>query len=161
MALALADLGYPTALSRDSDVPLLPDYIAALASANIPVFEYGGLLNTEQAIFYVASDAQVQRLLELARTNHGQDSVDDNLILRIPGLDRAIARNDFGAWELMTGKTGAEIREIIAEVAGRKKWFKDQRIGRGLGPIVWTIAGECHASPLCQTIVAVEAWLYA
>lgn len=121
MALALADLGYPTALSRDSDVPLPPDHIAALASANIPVFEYGGLLNTEQAIFYVASDAQVQRLLELARTNHGQDLVDDNLILRIPRLDRAMARNDFGDWALMTGKTGAEIREIIAEVAGRKK----------------------------------------
>lgn len=161
MALALADLGYPTALSRDSDVPLPPDRIAALAGANVPVFEYGGLLNTEQAIFHVASDAQVQRLLELARTNHGQDSVDDNLILKIPELDRATAQSDFGAWELITGKTGTELREIIAEVAGRRKWFKDQRIGRGLGPIVWTIAGECHTSPLCKTIVAVEAWLYA
>lgn len=161
MVLALADLGFPAALYRDSDVPLPPDSVAALAAANIPVIEYGDQLDTEQAIFYVASNVQVQRLLDLARENHGQDSVDDSLIPKIPGLDRTTAQYDFGGWELVCGKTGAELRQIIAEVANRKKWFKEQRIGRELGSIVWAVAAECHSSQLCRAIISVESWIYA
>ncbi|MEG0558093.1 MAG: AAA family ATPase, partial [Comamonas sp.] len=56
MALALAGLGYTTAIYRDSDTVLSPAIVAALAAADVPIFEYGGGLNTEQAIFSAASD---------------------------------------------------------------------------------------------------------
>lgn len=41
LALALAGLGYPAAMFRDSDTVLAPATIAALAAAGVPVFEYG------------------------------------------------------------------------------------------------------------------------
>jgi hypothetical protein len=161
LALALADLGYPTALFRDSDVALPPGDVANLVDAGVPVFEYGELLNTEQAIFSVANDAAVQALLGYTRLQRGDDTVNDNLAAKIPGLDRTNAGIDFGEWEDTFGKSGEELREIIAEVTSRKKWFKDQRIGRGLAPHAWGIAVANPESPLAKTLAAVEAWLYA
>lgn len=161
LALSLADLGYSTALFRDSDVPLTAENITELAAANVPIFEYGGMLNTEQAIFSAASDAAVQALLGYARLERGEDSVNDNLGAQIHGMNRANASINFSEWPANFGKSGEELRDIIAEVTSRKKWFKDQRIGRGLAPHVWPIAQANANSPLAKTLAAVEAWLYA
>lgn len=161
LALALAALGYSVALFRDSDVALTAANIADLAKKDVPVFEYGDMLNTEQALFTVADDNAVQALLEYTRLQRGEDSVNDNLAAKIPGLNRANASISFNEWEDTFGKSGEELREIIAEVTSRKKWFKDQRIGRGLAPHVWGIASENPESPLAKTLAAVEAWLYA
>ena len=161
MALALAGLGYATAIYRDSDTVLSPAIVAALAVADVPIFEYGGGLNTEQAIFSAASDALVQELLVYAREERGNDAIDNNLNIKIPDLDIATIRGDFAAWEPFSEMDDTQLREVIAEVAGRKKWFKDQRIGRGLAPIVWRIAAESPASPLATALTQAEAWLYA
>lgn len=161
MALALAGLGYATAIYRDSDTVLSPAIVAALAAADVPIFEYGGGLNTEQAIFSTASDALVQELLVYAREERGDDAIDNNLDIKIPDLDIATIRGDFAAWELFSEMDGAQLREAIAEVAGRKKWFKDQRIGRGLAPMVWRIAAENPVSPLATALTQAEVWLYA
>jgi hypothetical protein len=161
LALALAHLGYPTALFRDSDVALTEDNIADLKDAEVPVFEYGDWLNTEQALFSVADDQAVQALLGYARLQRGDDTVNDNLAAKIPGLDRTNAATNFAHWEVTFGKSGEELREIISEVTSRKKWFKDQRIGRGLAPHAWGIAVANPESPLAKTLAAVEAWMYA
>ena len=161
MALALAGLGYTTAIYRDSDTVLSPAIVAALAAADVPIFEYVGGLNTEQAIFSTASDALVQELLVYAREERGDDAIDNNLDIKIPDLDIATIRGDFAAWELFSEMDGAQLREAIAEVAGRKKWFKDQRIGRGLAPMVWRIAAENPVSPLATALTQAEVWLYA
>jgi len=161
LALALAKLGYPTALFRDSDVALTPDNIVDLKDAEVPVFEYGNWLNTEQALFSVADDEAVQALLGYARYQRGEDTVNDNLAAKIPGFDRTNAATNFLHWEVTFGKSGEELRAIIAEVTSRKKWFKDQRIGRGLAPHAWDIAVANPDSPLAKTLAAVEAWLYA
>lgn len=161
LAWSLANLGYPTALFMDSDVPLPPADAAALSAAGVQVIEYGNNLNTEQAIFSFASDFRVQELLNLAITHHGDDSVYGSLLPKIPGMNPANARQHFNTWATAFGKTSLELREIISEVASRKKWFKDQRIGRGLGPIVWAIAGENHTCALTRALLTVEAWLYA
>ncbi|CAG2158323.1 hypothetical protein LMG31506_06329 [Cupriavidus yeoncheonensis] len=161
MALALAGLGYMTAIYRDSDTVLTPFTVAALAAAGIPVFEYGGGLNTEQAMFSSASDKLVQELLVFARKERGDDAIDNNLDLKMPDVDIATIKGDFAAWELFSKLDGAQLREAIAEVAGRKKWFKDQRIGRGLAPTVWRIASENPVSPLAMALAQAEAWLYA
>lgn len=161
MALALAGLGYATAIYRDSDTILSPAIVSALAAADVPIFEYGGGLNTEQAIFSAASNALVQELLVYAREERGDDAIDNNLDIKIPDLDIAIIRGDFAAWELFSKMDDTQLREAIAEVAGRKKWFKDQRIGRGLAPMVWRIAAENSASPLATALTQAKAWLYA
>ena len=161
LALALAGLGYPTAMFRDSDTVLAPATVAALATAGVPVFEYGGGLNTEQAIFTAASDELVQALLVYAREERGDAAIDDNLNIRMPDLGLDLIRGDFGNWFLLSELDDAQLREAVAEVAARKKWFKDQRIGRGLAPMVARVAAANAASPLATTLAQVEAWLYA
>lgn len=161
LALALANLGYATAIFRDSDVALTADNIADLKNVEVPVFEYGDWLNTEQALFRVADDDAVQALLDYARHQLGEDTVNDNLAANILGLDRTNANTNFTHWDVKFGKSGEELREIIAEVTSRKKWFKDQRIGRGLAPYAWGIAVANPESSLAKTLAAVEAWLYA
>lgn len=161
LALALAGLGYTTAIYRDSDTVLTPLAVAALTAAGVPVFEYGGGLNTEQAIFSSASDEVVQELLVFAREERGDDAIDNNLDIKLTDINIATIRGNFAAWDLLSEMDGVQLREAIAEVAGRKKWFKDQRIGRGLAPLVWRIATENPASPLAMALAQTEAWLYA
>lgn len=161
LALVLAGLGYPTAMFRDSDTVLPPKTIAALARAHVPVFEYGDGLNTEQAIFSAANDELVQALLAYARQERGDAAVDDNLNTRIPDVGIAIIRGDFADWSLFSALDAMQLREAVAEVAARKKWFKDQRIGRGVAPLVARIVAANAGAPLATVLAQVEAWLYA
>lgn len=161
LALTLAGLGYPTAVFRDSDTILSPATVTALAAAGVPVFEYGCRLNTEQAIFSASSDELVQALLAYAREERGAAAVDDNLNTRIPDLGIDRIRGDFNKWELQSALDAAQLRDAVAEVAARKKWFKDQRIGRGLAPLVARVAAANAASPLATALTQVEVWLYA
>jgi hypothetical protein len=161
MALSLASLGFDTAIYRDSDTALSAENIAALNAMAIPVFEYGGGLNTENAVFSAASDSSVQELLVHARAEKGSDAIDNNLDLKIPDLGIEFIRDDFASWTLFTELDGSQLRQAILEVADRKKWFKDQRIGRGLAPVVGRIVAAAPESPLAQTLSKVEAWLYA
>ncbi|MDX7735029.1 ATP-dependent nuclease [Aeromonas caviae] len=161
LAVALSNLGYPVALFRDSDVPLRPEENADLAATHVSVFEYGHMLNTEQAIFNSASDQMVQRLLEYVRDERGVDPVNDSIFPAIPGMSKAMVAQDFSTWGLDSHFTALELRERLAEVAGRKKWFKDNRIGREIAPIVWSIVSADETSPLSCTLAQVEEWLYA
>jgi len=161
MALALANLGYPTALFMDSDVPLAPPTAAALMAAGVHVYEYGNMLNTEQAIFTAANNQRVQQLLTVAKANHGEDPVSDSLLPRIAGLTHLTIREDFSNWELNCELSAAELKTIVANVAKNKKWFKEQRYGREIGPIVWNIISENHQAPLTGALLHLEAWAYA
>lgn len=161
LALALSVLGYPTAIIRDSDLSLPPESVIALDAAGIPVFEYGEGLDTEGAIFIDAPDASVQALLNYARDQHNDDFINDNLAQKIQGFNRVNSQQDFSHWAEISGKSGEELRKIIAEVATQKKWFKNQRIGRGMAQHVWRIALEKPDSRIAKTILAVEKWLYA
>jgi hypothetical protein len=163
IALALAGLGYETGIFMDSDVPLTADILAQLAAARVTILEYGPATgyNTEQAVFLAASNVRVQELLTIARTNHSAESINDALFPKIAGFTLAHVQEDFKNWELNTALNGGQLRLIVAEVAKRKKWFKEQRYGRQLGPSIWAIMCENHASELCKTLLQVEAWLYA
>jgi hypothetical protein len=161
LALALHSLGYLTAIYRDSDTALSEANQTALSTSGIPVFEYGNDLNTEQAIFSAASDFLMQELLEYARAERGEDAIDDNINIKIPDLGLATIRGPFSTWDLTGDLDGSQLREAIAEVAAKRRWFKDQRIGRGLAPMVWRIATEMPTSPLARTLEQAEAWLYA
>lgn len=168
MALALAKLGYLTALYRDSDKPLNSKQKSKLAAAHIPIFEYGNSLYTELAIFDAATDIDVQELLQFAREERGNDSINNNLAAKIDDLSIEIIRHDFADWAPISTKSGEELRVAISEVAAAKDkgenakpWFKDQRLGRGLAPFVWNIVTKAPTSPLAITLAAAEAWLYA
>ena len=159
IASELAALGFKVAIYRDSDLSLTADQQAAVTAAGIPVFEYGSLLNTEQAIFFAATDDQVERLLNYAREERGA-TVDDNIIGKISAVDRTTVAAHFNAWALLVDCEEEELRRELAKLFADRKWFKDQRIGRGLAPIVWDIVLENQESPLAKAILAAEAWLY-
>jgi hypothetical protein len=161
MAIALANLGYPTALFMDSDVPLPPLIVAALQSAGVPVYEYGDMLNTEQAIFTAASNQSVQKLLTVARANHGEDPVNDALFPKIGGFNHQNIKDDFNDWDMNCDLSPAQLKMIVANIAKNKKWFKEQRYGREIGPIVWGIVCENHPAPLTRVLIQLETWCYA
>jgi hypothetical protein len=171
MALNLAKMGFTVAIYRDSDDAIGAAQIEALNAAGIPVFEYGGGIYTERAIFEAAEDAQVQRILEYAREQRGEGFINDNLVAKIPGLDAVTVREQFELWEILAGVDLANVRAALSEVSSgkafetreerkSKNWFKDQVRARGLGPIVHDIAATNPGSPLAQTLKRVEAWLY-
>ncbi|WP_122417251.1 ATP-dependent nuclease [Pseudomonas viridiflava] len=162
LTVALVGLGYRVALFRDSDVPLTAEEMSRLNAVEVQVFEYGNLLNTEQAIFYDASALQVQRLLDHARAERGVDPINDSIFPAIGDMDRLAVAEDFATWELVhTALNDQQLRARLAEVASRKKWFKDARISRDIAPIVWSIADGNRASPLAIALAQVEGWLYA
>jgi hypothetical protein len=103
----------------------------------------------------------VQALLVFAREEHTADSVDSCLANKIADLDVATIQLDFDAWEIFTELNGDQLREAIADVAHKKKWFKEQRLGRAVSPLAWRIAEEDPGSPLASTLSKAEAWLYA
>lgn len=163
MALGLAKLGYQVAIFMDSDVPLTPDTANQIAEAQVQIIEYGvgTLLNTEQAIFTPASDTHVQELIQIAQWNHGEDSINESLIAKLPGLNHLSVQGDVSGWSAITQIPGPQIRLIVAEVAKRKKWFKEQRYGREIAPVVWRIICHDHHSPLTGVFLALETWIYA
>ena len=105
-----------------------------------------------------------------ARAERGDDFVDNNLASKITDLSVEAIRDKFADWQVFTALDGSQLRAAIADVAcgkaakdkkDKKPWFKDQRIGRGLAPMVWRIAAAAPASPLALALAQVEAWLYA
>lgn len=171
MALNLHKMGFTVAIYRDSDDSLGPAQAAALAAAGIPVFEYGGGIYTEWAIFEAADDTHIQRILEYAREERGDGFVNDNLVSKIPGLDAYTVRESFEFWTLFAELDAAGLRAGLSEVSSgkafekrddkkNKSWFKDQIRARGLAPIVQDIVTTAPDSRLAQTLKRIEAWLY-
>jgi hypothetical protein len=160
IALGLAGLGFKVAIYRDSDTALSTANLTLLATAGVTVFEYGEGLDVEHALFSAADDDQVQRLLTHARAERGEAKINDNLLAALD-LGREAIAGDFSIWSLLSEHEGPELRRRVADVFVARKWFKDQRIGRGVGPIAWDVAAANPASPLAANLEAAEAWLYA
>lgn len=161
MAIALANLGYQTALFMDSDVPLAPHTAWLLNTSGVRVFEYGEMLNTEQAVFTAANSQRVQQLLTIARINHDENPVNDALFPKIEGLNHLTVKEDFINWWQNSNLNDAEMKKIIANVAKNKKWFKEQRYGREIGQIIWNIIEESPQAPLSLALLGLEGWAYA
>ena len=135
--------------------------ITELRARGIAVFEYGSNLNTEQAIFSAASDNVIQDLVNYARREHGDDSVDTCLNNKLNTLSISVIREDFSGWGNTCSLDGVQLREAIADVASKKKWFKDQHRGRGLASMVWQIICDKPDSPIAMTLKKAKDWLYA
>jgi hypothetical protein len=160
MALSLASLGYPVGLYIDSDVPLDIQVRQLLDDAGVSIFEYGGGLNTEQAIFSAASDEEVQLMLEHVRGVHGNNPVDGSLLPKVGDVKIDVIRLPFAEWLLHSARDSAELRSAISEVAAKKKWIKGRQLAHDFAPLVCNVIKRDRASPLAQAMAAVEAWLY-
>ncbi|MCZ2903229.1 ATP-dependent nuclease [Burkholderia thailandensis] len=161
LAVALATLGYPVALYRDSDRPLTPDETRDIAAAGVVVFQYDGTMDTETALFTAASDAQVQALLDYARAEKTEESVAATLKARDAELTPETTSLAFNSWEPLVTASGAALRATLAQIASKKNWFKELHSGRAIAPIAWQIVEQAPASAFSKCVRALEAWLYA
>ncbi|MEN8501816.1 MULTISPECIES: ATP-dependent nuclease [Paraburkholderia] len=161
LALALAALGYPVAMFRDSDRALTADQKSRLAAAGVTVFQYVGDMDTESALLTVASLARVEELLEVAREEKGRDAVNASIRAKIPNLSPETLNSTVGSWSLLDDVSDEDIRQALVALSVSMSWFKKLQVGRKIAPIVWSIVCEAPASPLAACLRNVEGWLYA
>lgn len=156
LARALAILGYPVALFRDSDRPLDARWRRPLQELNVQIIEYAEGLNTEQAIFSAAPDELIDLLLGLVRGFINEHNVRDQLVRAMPGLN---PQAPFAEWDLVGDD--AHERTALSTVAVANNWFKTEARGRALAPAINQVIARVPQSPLAQCLSSVERWLYA
>jgi len=160
MSVALSSLGFPVALFRDSDVALKVEEQTKLIECKIKVIEYDDPISTEQAIYLAASDDHIQSIIDHARNEFDEESINDAIIAKLDHLDRHTVRSHFREWIESTSLDARQIRLVLSEIAIRKKWMKDGRLSRELAFIVFSIAEESTDSALSKALSEVEQWLY-
>ena len=160
LAVTLKGLGYETCLFRDSDTEMNSADFEKMKTAGVPIIEYSGKVNTEQAIFLAANNDLVQRLLNFVAEEHGLQSVAACIASQVVGLNPEVAEGPFSEWAQHTNIDPAQLRMTLGEVAHRKKWFKDQRIGRAASKLVWEVIGTNGDSDLAKTFDKIETWIY-
>jgi hypothetical protein len=160
IALAFKALGYDACLFRDSDTELKDEILKALENAGIEVIEYAEKVHTEQAIFLAADDTLVQSLLNFVYDEWGVGPVSACIASKVEGLSEAAAQKPFTTWQEVNQLDGLSLRRVIGGVAAKKKWFKEQRIGREVAPLIWKAILAKEESDLAKVFRRVERWLY-
>jgi AAA domain, putative AbiEii toxin, Type IV TA system/P-loop containing region of AAA domain len=161
LAIALAAMGYPVAMFRDSDRAMTADQLRDTAAAGIAVYQYDGTLDIEAAMFTAANDDEAQALIQYARSEKTEESVRVTLEQQNAELTPAVTSDPFSFWELnLTTLNAATLRALLAHLATEKKWFKELHSGRAIAPIIWRIVSRDPQCPLARCIRSVEGWMY-
>jgi predicted ATP-dependent endonuclease of OLD family len=160
IALALNQLGFEVGLLRDADNELTAEQIKALETADISVIEYEEKVHTEQALFLAADDTLVQALLGFIHAEWSLEAASASIASKVEGLTELAAREPFSTWGQQSGPDASTLRMILGEVAHKKKWFKEQRIGREVSTLMWRAILLNEGSDLAQTFGKVENWVY-
>lgn len=160
-ALELGRLGYQVAFFRDSDRPIedaVKDEIAKLT--NIKTIEWKDGFATEDRVFEDFSPVGVQQLLEIAYSEHGEESILSALqtALSLP----AKPPKQFSDWSSL-GKDAPELRKGLAKASKSKSrpWFKRIDLGEELGRAVADEIARGPETSLAKTLNEIEAWIYA
>ncbi|MBI6884974.1 ATP-dependent nuclease [Pseudomonas putida] len=157
LAMALAGLGYSTALFRDSDQALKANVVGLLQAQNVQVFEYGELQCTEMAIFRACWPDIVDKLIHAAVASLGEATIFAQLRPAFPGVE---VTAPFATW--LAAFPGAEDNwGRIANLAIQFKWFKSEERGRAISAIVDEVVQQGQPSPLSGCIGSIERWVYA
>lgn len=168
VAKHLAELGYPTCLFRDSDIPLTTAETSDLKSLNVEVIEWSGKRSTEQQIFSEISLSGIQSLLDFVYEEFGEAQPLEALALALGTQN--LSSNKCVDW-ITPALPEATLRAAIAEVAQSYKknskapadrvgWFKRIDRGEKLGEVVEAEIKSGLSSSLTQTLDKVEAWSY-
>lgn len=156
LAIALASLGYSTALFRDSDRRLPAAVSASLQRQHVTVLEYGDNLCTEHAILQASWPDIVDELLAAATSTFGSATIQAQLRPAFPGSNVA---GPFANWiPALPGVGGNPFR--LAGLAVQYNWFKSEERGRALAPAVDRLVELGEVGPLSLCLKAVERWLY-
>ena len=112
-----AQLGYPTAIFKDSDKANEHEEQTRLArEANIQIFEWGNNYATEDTLFWCCPTEQIPQIINLAVSRKGEDAINAQI--------QNQSQNKFGLHECLTNFKD-DMRPIIAKAAKKKSWYKD------------------------------------
>jgi predicted ATPase len=156
LAAALAELGYTTALYRDSDRALPAAMSATLQRLNVAVFEYGNDLCTEHAILQASWPDMVDKLLRAAIGTLGSATVLAQLKPAFPGID---VTAQFANW-LPAAQGNIPNHTRVAQLAIQYNWFKSEERGRLIAPVVNQLVELNQPTPLSSCLKSIEQWLY-
>ncbi len=116
-ATAFKDLGYDTAIFKDSDKSAETiAYQQQAAELGIPIFEWGYNYSTESAIFAWCPDHAIPNLLEAAIERKGLESVQGSI--------QSASGNTF-TYSQCLSSFSCNMRAVLGDVARKKEWFKD------------------------------------
>lgn len=160
IALALRNLNYLVSLFRDSDQPLDAGVLNKLNNANVPIIEYAEPLNTEQALFLSSDDNQVGDILKFVHNEHGKEAVAASIASRFDGITSTSAQDNFPVWKVDLSVDANDFRMALGEIAHKKKWFKENRIGREVSELAYNSAKSSPNGHFAVALKKVENWLY-
>ncbi|PQQ33167.1 hypothetical protein C6H69_11975 [Photorhabdus luminescens] len=116
-AEVFAQLGYPTALFKDSDKAqehVGPSQLAA--SKGIAIYEWGNNSATEDVLFMSCPPHLIPRLLDIAIQRKGQTAIEDHI---------AVHSHNQITLDACLNHFQDDYRTILAKAANKKSWFKD------------------------------------
>lgn len=162
VALALAALGYATALYRDSDVSLSTKQQKNLSKMGIYTITYLADIAVEEALFAgIADDLLVDELLVEAERHKGEATVIDQVNKAFPEAGPGgIGDGSFQGMDSMLGLERGVIMQRLANLAKQYSWFKNRYIARELAPVVDEATTQSPTSELALAMREIEAWLY-
>ena len=131
-ALVFAEMGYRTALFRDSDRELGKKEAGALKAAGVVIFEWTDDLATEAAFFRACPDAAIPQLLSIAIDTRTEKSVEDDIA--------AVSDGKLGIEQCLAAPGDPEVRSVLGAASVRKdknnkprNWFKMVEPGERVG----------------------------
>lgn len=156
LATALAGLGYTTALFRDSDQPLKGNAASLLRANNVQVFEYGGTMCTELAMFSATWPDVADKLIGCAIASLGHATILAQLRPAFPTSNVSMSTT---TWvQPLPGED--PIWLVLAELAVQFRWFKSEERGRSISPVVDEIVQQGEPTPFSLCIRGLERWVY-
>jgi len=128
-ASVFARLGYNTALLKDSDIPgdAHQQQTRKCEQSGVTVFEWGNGYSTEGALFANCPLEAIPAILNLAAQNFGEQQVNQH-ILNHSGQEHTL--------QSCIANPADNMRQPLANAAGKYKWFKSISVAELLGQYV-------------------------
>lgn len=163
VAAAIAGLGYPTALFRDSDVGVPKAQQHELDKQCVITVTYKSEISVDQAIFLAMQNGTaVDQLLMVAENFKGSATVIDQINKEFPevGSD-GVSDTSFDDWEFEPLLDRRIVLNRLGNLAKKNGWFKNRYISRTLAPTLDQSIRDDNSSELAVALVQIENWLYA
>ncbi len=126
-SLVFKELGYETALLKDSDLNNDPAHIARTSDCQqkqIRIFEWGSHYSTEDALFANCPLTLIPEIIDLSVNLNGEDAVRGQI---------ASHSENRVTIEMARSSPAEDMRTYLGKAANKGKWFKDISRGEELG----------------------------
>ena len=162
ISLELARLGYSVCCFIDGDkLKMLAENIKANKSIGVEIFHWTQDYATEDRLSLDFSWTRLKDMVNLAITNHGEESVYASICSQLGKSVNEIGR-DLDTWRI-NGIMEKEIREAISKASTPKKdkgWFKRIDYGEELGELIVQDITNLQDKETASVLSKIEDWIY-